>query len=80
MNKKNFKFYDAVPYALVLVTMVVLVVLAFLVYQMGNLEARILAVEYRQQLQHNFDTSNILRGALRSKLDDFVIEHTIPQQ
>jgi hypothetical protein len=60
MSKKNFQLYSVMLYALVLI------VLAFLVYQVGNLEARTSAVEYRQQLQNNFDVSNIRRGALRT--------------
>ena len=60
MSKKNFQMYSVILYSLVLI------VLAFLIYQVGHIEARITAVEYRQELQNNFDISNIRRGALRT--------------
>lgn len=60
MKNKKFQTYAVAMYA------VVLAALAFLIYETGNLRSKIEAVEYRQQLQNQFDLANIRRGALRT--------------
>lgn len=60
MKKHTFQNFSIVMYALVFVA------IAFLIYEVGSIESRVAAIEYRQQLQNNFDLSNIRRGALRT--------------
>jgi len=73
MKKRTFQMYSVVMYALVLVA------IAFLTYEAGRIESRIAAIEYRQDLQNNFDASNIRRGALRSTLDKTEQQNTVTQ-
>ena len=61
MKKHTFQNFSIVLYSMVFVA------IAFLIYQIGSIESRIVAIEYRQQLQSNFDLSNIRRGALRAE-------------
>lgn len=69
MKKHTFQNFSIVLYALVFVA------IAFLIYEVGSIESRIAAIEHRQQLQHNFDLSNIRRGALRAEPQS-AVEHT----
>lgn len=73
MKKRTFQMYSVVLYALVLVA------IAFLTYEAGRIESRMAAIEYRQDLQNNFDASNIRRGALRSTLDKTEQQNTVTQ-
>lgn len=60
MKKHAFQNFSIILYALVFAA------LAFVIYEVGSINSRLAAVEYRQELQNNFDVANIRRGALRT--------------
>lgn len=60
MKKRVFQNFSMIVYGLVFGA------LAFLIYEVGSINSRVAAIEYRQELQNSFDLSNIRRGALRT--------------
>lgn len=64
MKKRVFQNFSMIVYGLVFAA------LAFLIYEVGSINSRLVAIEYRQELQNSFDLSNIRRGALRTTPSD----------